>query len=439
MYDRRTVLLGALAAALPLPHRALGAVPRHVDVVVVGAGAAGIAAARRLIAAGHDCVVLEASARIGGRCLTDTTIFGRPCDLGARRAYAVAATPFPALARDLGVALRPNDGEETLRIGRRRASDDEADTFSQGIEAFSQAVQEAGRLGIDVAASQMLPRGLGAMADVVAFAAGPAECGRDLERLSTLDLARSRRGPHHLVAGGTGALVARLAEGLPIVTATAVDRIDRSGPRPVVETAAGRIEASAVIVTASTDVLSRGGIRFDPPLPADQEDALVALPLGAFERIVLEVPGNPFRFRDDEEVYVVRPGRRTLRLTGDVDGSDLVFADVGGSFADELVKAGERAMVDFAASLLVEVFGAEAKKKIARTRATAWRRDPRIAGAVSCAEPGHGDDRTVLRRPLDGRVWLAGEATHPTLWGTVSGAWLEGERVADEVAAAIRG
>ena len=438
MFDRRTVLFGALATALPFSTRAHGAIASDVDVVVVGAGAAGIAAARRLVAAGRSCVVIEAGTRIGGRCVTDTESFGLPCDLGARRLHAAAATPFPGFARDLGVALRPGDGEETLRVGRRRASDDESDAFSQGIEAFAQAIQEAGRLGIDVAASQMVPRGLGAVADAVAFAVGPADCGRDLDRLSSLDLARARRGPHHLVAGGLGALLARLAEGLPITTGVAVGRIDRTGKRVVVETDAGRIEAEAVIVTASTEVLARGGLRFDPPLPADQEDAAAGLPLGVRERVILRVPGNPFRFRDDEEVFFLRPGRRTLQLTGNVDGGDLVHAEVGGSFAEDLVAAGERAMVDFAASLLVEAFGAEAKKKITATRATAWRKETWIGGAFSCAEPGHGDQRTVLRRPLDGRVWLAGEATHPTLWGTVSGAFLEGERAADEVISTIR-
>jgi monoamine oxidase len=194
-----------------------------------------------------------------------------------------------------------------------------------------------------------------------------------------------------------------------------------------------------VIVTAATDVLARGAIRFDPPLPPDQEDALTGLTLGVYERVVLEIPGNPFRFRDDETVYFVRPGKRTLRLAANVDGSALVFADAGGSFAEDLVRAGERAMVDFAASLLVETFGSDARKAIRRSHATAWRKDPWIGGSFSCAEPGRGNDRTVLRRPMDGRVWLAGEATHPTLWGTVGGAWLEGERAAGEALAALPG
>ena len=437
MIDRRAVLLGALAATLPVAVPVRAAVPTNADVVIVGAGAAGIAAARRLVAAGRSVIVVEASPRIGGRCVADTATFGRPCDLGAHALHAAAATPFPALARDLGIALRPNE-EETLRIGRRRAGDDEIDAFSQGIEGFGQGIQEAGRLGIDVAASEMLPRGLGSVADVVAFAVGPADCGKDLDRVSTLDLARARRGPFHLLAGGYGAFLARLAEGLPIVTGVAVTRIDRRGEKVAVETSAGRIDAAAVIVTVSTDVLMRGGIRFDPPLPADQEDALAALTLGVQERIVLEIPGNPFRFRDDEDVFFVRPGKRTVRLAANVDGSDLVFADVGGSFAEDLVKAGEAAMVDFAASLLVESFGAEARKKITRSRATAWRKDRWIGGASSCAAPGHGDDRTILRRPIDGKVRLAGEATHPTLWGTVGGAFLEGERAADDVISTIR-
>ncbi len=435
MLDRRAVLLAALATTLPRVGRAAPMMP--ADVVVVGAGAAGIAAARRLTTAGRSCLVLEASERIGGRCVTDTTRFGRPCDLGAHWLHAARATPFPALARDLGVAVRASDGEETLRIGRRRADDGEFDTFSHGVEAFAQAIQEAGRQGIDVAASQMLPRGLGSVADLVAFTVGPNDCGKDLDHISTLDFARSREGTNQLFTGGYGAFLARLAEGLPITTGVAVTRIDRSGRRVAVETTAGRLEAAAVIVTASTDVLARGGIRFDPPLPADQEDALAGLSLGVYERVVLEIPGNPFHFHADEEVFFVRPGKRTMRLSAAVDGSDLVFADTGGSFAEDLVAAGEKAMIDFAVSLLVESFGSEARKAVGRSHATGWRKDRWIAGSFSCAEPGHGNDRTILRRSLDGRVWLAGEATHPTLWGTVGGAFLEGERVAEECLAGL--
>ena len=436
MPDRRTVLAAALATLLPGPLRA-ATVPSSVDVAIVGAGAAGIAAARRVIAAGRSCVVLEARDRIGGRCVTDATRFDVPCDLGAHWLHAAALTPFPALARELGVALASADDEESLWVGRRRASDDELDTFSGGIEAFTRAIREAGRRGIDVAAAEMMPRGLGALADLVAFAVGPNDCGKDLDHVSTLDFARSREGTNHLFAGGYGAFLARLAEGLPIATGVAVARIDRTGPRVALETSAGRLDAAAVIVTASTDVLARGGIRFDPPLPPDQEDALAGLSLGVYERTILEIPGNPFRFRDDEDVFFVRPGKRTLRLSADVGGSALVFADAGGSFAEDLVKAGERAMVDFAASLLVETFGAHARKAIRRTHATAWRRDPWIGGGFSCAEPGHGDDRTLLRRAVGERLWLAGEATHPTLWGTVGGAYLEGERAAGEALAGL--
>ena len=437
MPDRRTVLVAALASLLPV--RASAATPGAVDVAIVGAGAAGIAAARRVIAAGRSCVVLEARATIGGRCVTDTSRFDVACDLGAHWLHAGAATPFPGLARGLGVALRAQESEESLWVGRRRAGDDELDGFSQAVEAFALDIQEAGRQGIDVAAKEMLPRGLGPLADVVAFAVGPNDCGKDLDHVSTLDFARSREGTNHLFAGGYGAFLARLAAGLPISTGVAVSRIDRSGTRVVLDTSAGRIEAGAVIVTAATDVLARGAIRFDPPLPPDQEDALAGLTLGVYERAILEIPGNPFRFRDDEDVFFVRPGKRTARLSANVDGSALVFADAGGSFAEELVRAGERAMVEFAASLLVETFGADARKAIRRSHATAWRKDPWIGGSFSCAEPGHGNDRTVLRRSLDGRVWLAGEATHPTLWGTVGGAWLEGERAAGEALAALPG
>src|SRR5947209_20353861 len=78
----------ALAAGPAFGARAAAAiVPREADVVVIGAGAAGIAAARRIMAANRRVIVVEATSQIGGRCLTDTSTFDVPFDRGPRWMY----------------------------------------------------------------------------------------------------------------------------------------------------------------------------------------------------------------------------------------------------------------------------------------------------------------------------------------------------------------
>src|SRR5262247_4465605 len=91
----------ALAAPRPAP---APEVPRSgwVDAVVVGAGAAGIAAGRRLAAAGKRFVVLEAADEVGGRCITDSKIFGVPYDRGAHWIYSSDINPLAKLSTRVG-------------------------------------------------------------------------------------------------------------------------------------------------------------------------------------------------------------------------------------------------------------------------------------------------------------------------------------------------
>src|ERR1700759_2762539 len=83
------------------------AASNELDCIIVGAGAAGIAAARRLAAAKRSFVVLEASNRIGGRCFTETTSFGVPFDRGAHLIYAPDSNPLTKLAARTGLDIGP--------------------------------------------------------------------------------------------------------------------------------------------------------------------------------------------------------------------------------------------------------------------------------------------------------------------------------------------
>ncbi|MCW1841561.1 flavin monoamine oxidase family protein [Prosthecomicrobium hirschii] len=450
--DRRRFLGAALAATIADAAQAAGAAnpggaanaagaatssAAEVDVVVVGAGAAGIAAARTLLAAGRSFLVLEARDRIGGRCVTDTGLFGRPVDLGAHWIHAVDATPFAGHAAERGLGLVEARQDFTLYDGRRRLGGPEADAFGDAWEAFEQAILAAGRARRDVAAAEVMPTGLGDWADTVAFALGPFGCAKDVEHISTVDFAAAVEYPQAFVTEGYGTLIARLAEGIPVGTGIPVTRIVRSGPRLAVETPRGTVSARAAIVTVSTDALAAGAVRFDPPLPADQEDALTGLSLGDYEHIFVELPQGALGLGPDEPVLLKRQGRRTLGLLANLGGSGLVMADAAGSFAADLARAGDRAAVAFALELVAQSFGADAVRRPGRSHVTRWRADPWIRGAFSCAEPGRARDRAILRRPVDERLRLAGEATHPSLWGSVGGAWAEGIRAATETLAAL--
>src|SRR6202022_4947987 len=109
----------ALAMAPALGPRAWGApLPRDADIVVIGAGAAGIAAARRIQAANRKVIVVEATGQVGGRCLTDTTSFEAPFDRGARWMHNPDTNPMIKLARTVGLDVAPVTLGQKIRIGR---------------------------------------------------------------------------------------------------------------------------------------------------------------------------------------------------------------------------------------------------------------------------------------------------------------------------------
>jgi len=157
------------------------------------------------------------------------------------------------------------------------------------------------------------------------------------------------------------------------------------------------------------------------------------LKLGSRDHIALELAGNPFGLRADELVFEKSDNRQTGAILGNMAGSTICVVDVAGNFGRELSAKGEAAMIDFALSWLGGLYGADMKNLVKRRHATRWNNEPWVLGATSSAAPGGQSARKVLTEPLSNRIFLAGEATHETLWGTVAGAWESGERAADAV------
>lgn len=415
---------------------ALGAVPSSgsVDVVVIGAGAAGIAAARRLAGAGKRFAVVEATDRIGGRCITDTGLFGVPFDRGAHWIHFADANPVAKLAAQAKLDVYPAPLGQTLRIGRRNAREGEMESFLSGLVRSSRAIADAARGKTDVPASRVLPKELGEWRPVIEFVLGPYGCTKDLAEVSAFDFAKlQERDTEAFCRQGYGALLAKLAQGLPVQLAAPVTGIDWSHNAVAVQTAKGALFAHAAIVTASTSALIGGAMKFKPALPKRQLDALAKLSLGSLDHIALELEGNPLGLRVDDLVFEKASGNRTAALLANVSGSSLCVVDVGGSFGKGLAAQGEAAMVAFATDWLADLYGTDVKKAVKRSHATQWNKEPYVLGAASATAPGGEPGRKLLMEPLSNRIWFAGEAVHETLWGTVNGAWESGERAADAV------
>jgi monoamine oxidase len=430
--DRRAFLAGSAALAAGPVFAAAPAAQPDFDVLIVGAGAAGIAAARRVAAAGRKFVVLEASDRWGGRCFTDMRSFRVPYEQGARLLYAPDTNPLAKLAVKAGVDIYPVPPSQRLRIGLRNARESETEDFFANLLRCNRAIAEAARGKVDVSCAQALPQDLGDWRPTMEFVLGDFACGRALGDISAMDFARcSEREVAAFCRQGLGTLLAKLAFGLLIQFFSPVTRIDWGGRLVEAETRGTVLTARSAIVTASTGVLASGKIKFQPGLPARHVEANGKLRLGSYEHVAIEFAGNPLGLQSDELVFEKAADSRTAAVVANVSGSRLCMVELAGKYAADLAEDGEAAMTAFAIDWLSGLFGSNLKKAVQRTHATRWTKEPWVLGAFSAAAPGGQWARKTLSESLDERLWFAGEAVHETMWGTVGGAWETGERAAD--------
>jgi len=423
----------ALAVAPAFAAPASGAsLPREADIVVIGAGAAGIAAARRIQAANRKVIVIEATGQIGGRCLTDSATFEVPFDRGARWLHNPDTNPIVKLARSAGLDVAPAPPGQKIRVGRRNARAGEIEQFLAAMVRANRAIDDASRGKADVSCAAALPKDLADWAWTAEFMLGAIATSKDLKEISAIDKARGQNRNNMPMAcrQGLGTLIGKLGEQVPLALSTPASRIVWSGREVTVETPAGRIAARAAIITVSSNLLTSGNIKFAPDLPKRQLDAAAKLSLGSYDRIALQLPGNPLGLARDDVVVEQSGSTRTALLFANMGASSLCSVDVAGAFGRDLSAQGEPAMVAFAVEWLAKLFGSEAASAIKKSSATRWNAAPFALGAMSAAGPGAQSSRKVLAEPF-GCIYLAGEATHETLWGTIDGAWESGERAAE--------
>lgn len=410
-----------------------------VDIAIVGAGIAGLAAASRAVDAGYRVAVFEAKERVGGRAWT-VEVGGYPVDLGATWLHSASLNPLVPIASSLG--FDPVNGIARQRTFvatggiSRWSTDQEAEELIAYQAATDGKVTMAGEQGRDEPIAKLIDFS-SRWAPLYEWWIA-AYTAADPENASTLDYALYRETKENLsLSCGLGALVAAFGAGLPVHRSTPVHRIRWGGNGVRLETSAGAVEARTVIVTASTSALARGVVRFDPDLPTWKQEAIDAVPLGSANKIVIAFDRNVFDREDASSLRIDEGTRNTIGLQIRPLGRNLASGYVGGSLSRALEAEGAEAMVDFALARLRWVYGAEIARHVAAARASAWTSDPWIAGAYSASRPGLGHRRADLARPVGHRVFFGGEATCEGFFTTVHGGYISGIRAAKEAIAVL--
>lgn len=421
-----------MTASLALPVR--NAHAAEVDVIVIGAGAAGLAAAHQLKAAGRKAIVLEARGRIGGRAFTDASL-GPSYDAGAMFIHWAERNPWVQIARELGVETQdePWGGGFQVFSGGKPMPETDRQKRRGAFGQVDRRLETVDLTRRDLSVRDLLGD-LGPDLSHIASSGLLLSIGEESDRISARDYQRLWAGDDLVVPSGYGNLVARHGAGLDIRLNQPVREIRWSGPDVAVTTPAGTLHANACIVTVPVGVLKAGAIRFTPALPPRNRDALDGIGMGALTKIAMKVEGDRFGITPGTSFLEAASPSRLMNFDMFPDGKDLVIAYCGGDHARELSIAGPEAARAHVTELLAQMIGADIRKAVTGISFPAWWIDPFSRGSYSVCLPGHEAARAQLAEPIGGRIFLAGEATAGGGAMTVGGATLAGRAAAAAVA-----
>ena len=447
--NRRKFLAGSLASisASIIPFKVHSNNP---EVVVIGAGAAGLAATDTLLKNGISTMCIEANNRIGGRALTDNSIFGVPYDVGAHWIQNSKDNPF----REYGEQVK-DEGFEVYKPPTKWGEDryvvydgtqnvtgtKSEDDLWKLYEEIENNMYNAALAGKDIPASDVVVRKDSEWFETAHQALGAYEGAKDYKDISCVDWANY---PPYSISWyckqGYGALLSHRWKHLPVQFNTTVESVDWNNKNIKISTSNGDIVAKKCIITVSNGILSSDQINFLPNLPAEKMESIHKISMGVYNHVAMTFHPDFFkeigiRTIDTYLYYKIKgsnPSPRGMAGLMNISGSNLCYFDTGGDFAIELEKEGSEAQIDFTTSELKSLFGSKIDRYLKKSHATQWGNNKYTLGSYAAAEPGYAHLRETIRIPLNEKLYFAGEATAHE-YASVSGAHRSGIRAANEV------
>jgi monoamine oxidase len=434
MLNRRQILHGLGAGTLVGGLRiAWGATAGAPDVLVIGAGGAGLTAAKELMKSGISVLVLEARDRIGGRAFTDTSL-GVAWDRGCSWLHASKVNPWVSYARQSGFELTVDNLWPQIYDGAKRLGGAETGGLFALSGRMQRELRDAGRRGLDVPATAAFTQAT--LTDPwypMAQDGITSWEGTEPGNYSALDSYQFvEDGDDYFIPRGYGALLAHYAKGVDVRLGSPVSRIRWNARGVTADARPGAVTARVAIVALPSPVIASGVVNFAPNLPAEVLQAHHDLPLGLMNKVALKFKRNVFPSERMDRVVLRRSDHRGMDYLLRLWGSHLCIGMSAGRLAFDLEAASEAAAIDHALAELTTMFGGEVRKQFDRGVATAWASDPYARGSYSHCLPGRYGARAVLTHPVGERIVFAGEHTEQSAYGTLHGAHLSGIRAAAE-------
>lgn len=435
----KLMAMGTAGALLPGSFRKGGYGGPH-RIVVVGAGIAGLAAARHLKDAGHEVVVVEARDRIGGRIFTDFGM-GSPVELGAMLLPKATDNPLVALAAKYALAVKEVLPDQVTLFDKAGTlvspeqwtvfTDENAKLFKKLSKSLGKQVDDpAMRKTLSAFLEGMeLPDGYGDYLNW-RFAVEEMTRGVALDQISTKwSDPVQLESPRFVFAGGFSKLLDKLAQGLDIHLGQKVRIVKEAEGRVSVLSLDETFEGDFLILALPLGVLRANEIRIEPDPSHAKKTAMQKLGIGEASKVVLRYEKVSWP-RDKPFIGHMGNAQGFPQLTNMAffNGRPIIVATFGGA-ASAALKAGEEALVAEIQALLKKSF--KNMPDPVETKVMHWAGEKFTKGAFSYL-PAGGDIemRDYLARP-EGRIYYAGEATMRQGAGTVKGAYASGIRAAE--------
>ncbi len=427
----------------------------QTQVIVVGAGVAGLSAARKLQQQKYSVIVLEGRNRIGGRVWTDKTWQDAPIDMGASWIHGIKDNPIYDLAQKLKISTLPTDydsislynsqgklltnKEKELIQNRYFKTIKQLNKLRQSMmdgekkDISLQAAVERIIADADYSEQQLIELNHAINAEI------EHEYGADIANLSSFyyDNGGEFGGEDVLFPGGYDQIIQAIAADLDIRLSQIVEKVSHNQQGVKITTNQGIFEAERAIITLPLGVLKKGSVEFSPPLPPRKQKAISNLGMGVLNKVYLRFP-KVFWPRNTDLIGRISANKGEWAEWVNIfkyTGKPILLAFNAGKYGLEIEKFSEQEIVQQAMTALRSIYG-ENIPEPESWKIVKWAADTFAGGSYSYIPPGASEkDYSALAEPIANRLFFAGEATSRKYSASVHGAFLSGEREAKKIIA----